>query len=122
MQFSEDKPQATYTIQGYDEGWVQIQNQRLSQPFIISAQTLIDDWKVESFVQLTAEQLKPLFALKSEVILIGCGHTASLASAEVYRALVEHGIGFEIMTTDAACRTYTILLSEERAVTAALFP
>lgn len=122
MQFSEDKPQATYTIQGYDEGWVQIQNRRLSRPFIISAQTLIDDWAVGSFAQLTAEQLKPLFALKSEVILIGCGNTASLASAEVYRALVEHGIGFEIMTTDAACRTYTILLSEERAVTAALFP
>lgn len=122
MQFSEDKPQAIYTIQGYDAGWVQIQNQRLSLPFIVSGQTLISDWAAQSFETLTPEQLAPLFALKAEVILLACGSTASLPSAAIYRALVEHGIGFEIMTTDAVCRTYTILLSEDRTVAAALFP
>jgi len=122
MQFSEDKPQATYTIQGYDAGWVQIQNQRFTAPLIVSAQTLISDWQATNFEQLTPEQLAPLFALKTEVILIGYGTTGSLPSAEIYRALVEHGVGFELMTTDAACRTYTILLAEDRAVTAALFP
>lgn len=122
MQFSEDKPQAIYTIQGYDAGWVQIQNQRLSLPFIVSGQTLISDWAAQSFETLTPEQLAPLFALKAEVILLACGSNASLPSAAIYRALVEHGIGFEIMTTDAVCRTYTILLSEDRTVAAALFP
>lgn len=122
MQFSEDQPQATYLIQAYDSGWVQIQNQRLTQPFIVSAQTLITDWAAASFEQLSPEQLSPLFALKPEVILIGCGNQASLPTPAIYRALVEHGVGFELMTTDAACRTYTILLAESRTVAAALFP
>lgn len=122
MQFSEDKPQATYTIQAYDEGWVQIQNQRFTAPLIVSAQVLMSDWEAQSFESLTSEQLAPLFALKAEVILLGCGSKTNLPSGEIYRALVEHGVGFESMTTAAACRTYAILLSEDRAVTAALFP
>lgn len=122
MQFTEDKPQATYIIQGYGEAWVQVQNERLAAPFIISAHTLLTDWGVVSFETLTAEQLAPLLALNSEVILLGCGNTASLPSGAIYQALVEHGVGFEMMTTDAACRTYTILLSEDRNVAAALFP
>lgn len=122
MQFSEDQPQATYTIQAYDTGWVQIQNQRFTTPLIVSAQTLISTWAVQQFDELTPEQLLPLFAINAEVILLGCGATTSLPSAALHRALVEHGIGFEIMTTDAACRTYTVLLSEGRTVVAALFP
>lgn len=122
MQFTEDKPQATYIIQGYGDGWVQIQNETLHAPLIVSAQTLIKDWAVQSFETLTPEQLEPLFALKSELILLGHNQAASLASGAVYQALVENGIGFEIMTTDAACRTYTILLSENRSVAVALFP
>lgn len=122
MQFTEDKPQATYIIQGYGDGWVQIQNETLHAPLIVSAQTLIKDWVAQSFETLTPEQLEPLFALKSELILLGHNQSASLASVAVYQALVENGIGFEIMTTDAACRTYTILLSENRSVAVALFP
>ena len=67
MQFSEDQPQATYLIQAYDRGWVQIQNQRLTQPFIVSGQTLISDWVTGSFEELSPEQLDPLFALKPEL-------------------------------------------------------
>ena len=63
-----------------------------------------------------------MFALNSELILLGRNDTTHLVSGAIYQALVEHGIGFEIMTTDAACRTYTILLSENRSVAVALFP
>lgn len=121
MQFNEDQPQAIYTIQAHDQGWIQIQNQRFTAPLIISAQTLISDWTVQDFASLTPEQLTPLFTLNPEVILLGCGSSQSLPSAALYRALVEHGVGFEIMTTAAACRTYTILLAENRTVAAALF-
>lgn len=122
MQFTEDKPQATYMIQAYGDGWVQIQNEALRSPFIVSAHTLIKDWGAKSFESLTPEQLEPLFALNSELILLGRNDTTHLVSGAIYQALVEHGIGFEIMTTDAACRTYTILLSENRSVAVALFP
>ena len=34
--------------------------------------------------------------------------------------LVEAGLGWEVMDTGAACRTYNILMAEERKVAAAL--
>lgn len=42
-------------------------------------------------------------------------------SGSVVQALVQHGIGFEIMRTDAACRTYNVLSSEARRIVAAFF-
>ena len=122
MQFNEEKPNATYTIQNYQAGAIQVQNELLTKPFIISPHTLIKDWSAVSFASLSPEQLEPLFALDSDVILLGVGESADLPSPSLYKALVEHGVGFEIMTTAAACRTYTILLADNRKVVAALFP
>jgi uncharacterized protein len=34
--------------------------------------------------------------------------------------IMQHGSGIEIMSTDAACRTYNVLLGEDRNVLAAL--
>jgi uncharacterized protein len=39
---------------------------------------------------------------------------------ELTRALVEARVGLEIMDVQAACRTYNILMAEERKVAAAL--
>jgi uncharacterized protein len=36
------------------------------------------------------------------------------------RPLIDAGIGFEVMDTGAACRTYNILMAEGRQVLAAL--
>jgi uncharacterized protein len=35
--------------------------------------------------------------------------------------LINSGIGFEIMNTQAACRTFNILMADDRNVVAALF-
>ena len=55
-----------------------------------------------------------------EIILYGCGWETRLPPRDVVFALARQGIGFEAMTTPAACRTYNILLSEERDVAAVL--
>ncbi len=68
---------------------------------------------------MQVQHLEPLFAIGAEVILIGTGTTQHFPQPEIWKALVQHGIGFEIMTTDAACRTYNVLLSEARRVVAA---
>jgi uncharacterized protein len=63
-----------------------------------------------------------VLALEPEVVLLGTGarqqflHPSRLAP--IYRA----GVGVEIMTTAAACRTFNILVAEERRVVAALLP
>lgn len=57
-----------------------------------------------------------------EVLLIGTGTRQTFLPTETLRPLLKLGIGVETMTTQAAARTYNILMSEERRVLALLLP
>ncbi|MGB6007234.1 Mth938-like domain-containing protein [Castellaniella sp.] len=57
-----------------------------------------------------------------EVLLIGTGTRQTFLAPETTRPLLQLGIGVETMTTQAAARTYNILMSEERRVLALLLP
>jgi uncharacterized protein len=57
-----------------------------------------------------------------EVIVIGTGQKQQFLPAPVLAPLLRLGIGVETMTTQAAARTYNILMAEGRRVVAALLP
>jgi uncharacterized protein len=54
-------------------------------------------------------------------VIVGTGNERLLPDIEIRAALGARAIGVEIMTTPAACRTFNVLLQEERRVVAALF-
>lgn len=56
-----------------------------------------------------------------EILLVGTGGQLQLLSADVREALQRHYIMADPMSTGAAVRTFNVLLSEGRAVAAALF-
>ncbi len=92
----------------------------------------IDAAFLKSLVGLDAAPRDPLAFLDDapaalpegapEVLLIGTGTRQTFLSPEVTRPLLQLGIGVETMTTQAAARTYNILMSEERRVLALLLP
>ena len=55
-----------------------------------------------------------------EILLLGCGAAFGQPTAELRAALRAHGIVTEAMDTRAACRTFNVLLAEDRRVAAAL--
>lgn len=55
-----------------------------------------------------------------ELLLIGCGTTHRHTPPFLKQLLYPHGIACDTMTTGAACRTFNVLLSEERKVAALL--
>jgi uncharacterized protein len=57
-----------------------------------------------------------------ELILLGLGRRGALVAPLLRAALKARGIGVEAMDTGAACRTYNVLLAEDRLVAAALLP
>ncbi len=57
-----------------------------------------------------------------DVLLIGTGATIANLSVETRARLDEANIGYDLMTTPTACRSYNILLAEGRRVIAALVP
>lgn len=121
MKFSEEIDNATYRITGYDEGWIRVNEQRLNKSFLLTPQNLNTAWSAVSLKALTVEQLEELLVLDAEVILIGSSSKTGLPPPTIYKRLVQHGVGFEIMRMDAACRTYNVLLTEGRRVAAAFF-
>lgn len=121
MKFSEEFADSPYRITGYGAGWIQVNQQRLNRSFLLGGDTLVIDWQPQSLEQLLPEHLDALFALRGDVILLGTGGTQRLPAPEIWRALAGNGVGFELMPTPAACRTYNLLLGEARRVAAAFF-
>ena len=61
-----------------------------------------------------------LTTLKAEIVLLGTGARQRFPHPRLTAELAKAGIGVEVMDLQAACRTYNILVAEERKVAAAL--
>lgn len=121
MKFNEELPSANhYSITAYDTHYVEINHKRINTNCIV-APSHAGEWAVNDFQALSAEHIDTLLALKPEIILIGTGTKHLLPSEPLLKTLVNTRIGFEIMHTAAACRTYNILMGEGRNVVAGLF-
>ena len=57
-----------------------------------------------------------------QILLLGLGRRISAVPVGLRDALRSAGIALEVMDTGAACRTYNVLVGEERHVAAALLP
>lgn len=87
---------------------------------ILSADHLIPDWALDCVENWNARLLEPIFELAVDVVLLGTGTRQHFPSAEFMMEFYQRGVGVEVMTTDAACRTFNVLVSEGRRVVAAL--
>jgi len=80
----------------------------------------VSPWNVDEFDALTADHFDRLAALSPELVIFGSGARLRFPKPALLQPLMKRRIGFETMDTAAACRTYNVLLSEGRAVVAAL--
>lgn len=120
MKFSEDKTAGSNIIRAYDERGIDINGRLFRQSLVISKNQLLADWPVSSIDELNETTLATLLVIEPEVILIGTGQTLRFPHPETYASLLNQGIGVEFMDSGAACRTYNILLGEDRRVIAGI--
>jgi uncharacterized protein len=71
---------------------------------------------------LREEQLGSLLAEAPELVLIGWVGGQLFLPAQQRSWFLERRIGLEVMELGAACRTYNVLVQDERRVIALLFP
>jgi uncharacterized protein len=95
------------------------QKQTLTSSFILAPDQL-QDWPISSMEQLSAEHLAPLLALQPEVLLLGTGRQHQFPDVSLLAPLHEANIGYEVMDSQAACRTYNLLRGEGRQVVAGI--
>ena len=77
---------------------------------------------VKSPSEIGAAQFALLKGLDVRYLIIGCGPTSSMLQPALLRGFKDMGIVAEGMSTGAACRTYNVLLAEQRPVAALLLP
>jgi len=107
-----------FTAHGADH--VMVNGERHDSSIVVSAAEVRSDWAVASFDALSVAHFAYFLALQPEVLLLGTGARQRFPHPRLYRALTDAGIALECMDTPAACRTYNILVAEDRRVFAAI--
>lgn len=120
MRLDIDRPDALHFIRAYEPGLIRIGTRELAASVVVTATSLIEDWRPRHMSDLRASDLEPVLALRPEVLLLGSGARQVFPEPSLLATLYSARIGFEIMDTGAACRTYNVLVAEGRNVAAAL--
>lgn len=107
-------------VTAYGDDYVAINGRKLQRSLLLLPDRIDEDWGPTRFAALAQAHLAPLAALGCDVLLLGTGLKQHFPLASLLRPLIEAGRSIEIMDTQAACRTYNILLAEGRRVAAAL--
>jgi uncharacterized protein len=80
-------------------------------------------WTATCAAAVTWESLVPVVAHGAvRILLLGLGRRLETLAGALRAELRRAGIAVEEMDTGAACRTYNVLLAEDRDVAAALIP
>jgi len=108
------------TVTGYDDTGVEINAQRYNYSLIVLPETEPRAWNVASFDAITAEHFDIIGADSPDVVILGTGARQRFIHPRLTAALTMRRIGVECMDSQAACRTYNILMGEGRKVTLAL--
>ena len=120
MKLSPDSPTRTNVIRAYGPGELRVGENTYRASLIVTASTVIENWRPARMDDLQPADLAPVVALRPAVLLIGSGPRQQFPDRAVLAALYAARIGFEVMDTGAACRTYNVLVTEGRDVAAAL--
>lgn len=120
MKFSEDYGIGTNVIRAITDTGIEINNKAYENSLIVSRNLLIDDWGIKHLDQISLKHWQQIVGYQPEVILIGTGPTLIFPPPASYAPAIDQGIGVEFMDSAAACRTYNVLVSEDRFVIAAI--
>jgi uncharacterized protein len=103
----------------YGEDFVRVGEQRYERNLIVTPDRVLP-WQAASFAALSEADFAPLLELGVDILLLGTGARQRFPHPGLTRALAARRIGVEAMDLQAACRTFNILVAEERRVAAAL--
>jgi len=144
VQLQHEHNPALNTVTAYDAHAIEINGVRYEHAVYFAPQGAIHPWAVTRVQDIDQALLLPVAGVvvadddpmafldgasrlrrapyAPEVILIGTGLRQRFLPHELLHPLLSLGAGIETMSTQAAARTYNILMAEGRRVVAALLP
>ena len=110
------------TIRQVSSTGVEIAGTVYAETVAVTNGVVHERWTDKSVDALTGEDFAAIVAERPDVILLGTGKSISFAPRELVFSFAREGIGFEVMDTKAAARTFNVLAGDGRQVAAVLFP
>jgi uncharacterized protein len=120
MRFAQDSTSGINVIRAYGNGEIRVNENVYRGALILSATTVIVDANIQNLDDLLGQGLARTLALEPELVLLGTGARQIFPAASFGAQFLRAGIGFEVMDTSAACRTFNVLVGEQRRVAAML--
>ncbi len=122
MRFTQDSTSGSNVIRGYAPGEFRINEQRIQGAVILSATEIAAEPGLRDLADLAAVHVARILAMEPEVVLLGTGPRQQFPRVSFGAEFLRVGIGFEVMDSGAACRTFNVLVAENRRAVAVLLP
>ena len=120
MKLHSNSTQQYQTVTAYDDEGVEINLKRFDHSLLLLQESPPAAWAVPAFDALTADHFDEISALQPDVVILGTGARQRFVHPRLITSLSKRQIGVESMDSQAACRTYNILMAEGRKVALAL--
>jgi len=120
MDLTLEQPGDHLFIRSVSARGIQVVDDFYNSSIIVSTKQVTPHWPVNSVENITEQHLEKVLDLQPELVLIGTGAKQAFIPPRQLMFFYSRNVGVEVMTTDAACRTFNVLVSESRNVVAAL--
>ncbi|MBT6096538.1 MAG: hypothetical protein HOH04_16755 [Rhodospirillaceae bacterium] len=112
-------PAGRQLIQSYGDGGFRIGGEAVQGSLLVFTEET-RAWPVTAPDDISLETLADIVATSPGILVIGCGARFVAPPKGLRDGLKAHGVALEWMDTGAACRTFNVLLAEDRGAAAAL--
>ncbi|ANK81217.1 MAG: hypothetical protein TEF_10745 [Rhizobiales bacterium NRL2] len=121
MDLTPKVPADRQVLEAYGDRGFRVSGRRFEGSLLVFPREVLP-WPVSTMDELSPESLGPMIerAGEVEIMLLGAGAAMAFVPAALRQHLKDHGIAVDVMDTGAACRTYNVLMAEDRRVAAAL--
>jgi uncharacterized protein len=123
MRFTQDTASGINIIRSYGGGELRVNDAVYRGAVILSASSILaepDIRSLDDLIGIVGIDVSRVLALDPELVLLGTGVRQIFPAAAFGAQFLRAGIGFEVMDTGAACRTFNVLVGEQRRVVALL--
>tara|TARA_B100000212_G_scaffold336590_1_gene310140 strand:- start:137 stop:502 length:366 start_codon:yes stop_codon:yes gene_type:complete len=119
MDLTLQKNSSDKIIKNYENREIYIDKDKYNSNIFVSKDFVIK-WPISDINKIVIDDLSDVLKYKPEILIIGTGVNPILPRTEIITYLHNDNIGVEFMSTDAACKTFNVLLQEDRNVIAGL--
>ena len=119
MDLTLQKNSSDKIIKNYENHKIYIDKEKYDFNIFVS-KDFIMKWSLEDINKIVMNDIDDILKFNPEILIIGTGVHPILPKKEIITQLHNNNIGVEFMSTDAACKTFNVLLHEDRNVIAGL--